>query len=255
MNLIELKNLHKSFDDQEVLAGVHLELAEGESLAIMGKSGIGKSVTLLITTGLMQPDRGEVLIRGRNIVGLHEDELIPIRRRFSYVFQSGALFDSLTVLGNVTFPLVEEGASKEEAEEKVQPILDSLDLRGVADLMPAEISTGMKKRVAIARAIATSPDAILYDEPTTGVDPLTGKMISRLIRKLNRELGIAAIVVTHDLKCASIVADRVAFLDDGCFQFQGPFEEFVRQREGAVRRFLDALPHMAAYIGLPENSR
>ncbi len=253
MPIIELQDVHKSFGSNHVLRGVNLQVEEGESLVVLGRSGIGKSVSLLIITGLMKPDSGRVLIQGKDITTMSERELIPLRRLFSYVFQSGALFDSLTVSGNVAFPLEEDSrVDEDEAEEKVRSILAMLELEPIADLMPLEISTGMKKRVAIARAIAASPEAILYDEPTTGVDPITGKMISRLIRDLNQKMGMTSVVVTHDLKCARIVADRVAFLHDGRIYFHDTFERFIDSELEELVRFKRSMPYMMRYIGVEQ---
>jgi len=250
MPLIELRDVYKSFGSNKVLKGVNLEIEEGESLIILGRSGIGKSVTLLIVTGLMPPDSGAVFIDGRDITTLPENELIGLRRRFSYVFQSGALFDSLSVFENVAFPFAEDRQiSDEAAEEKVMSILQRLGLEKIADLMPGEISSGMKKRVAIARAIAADPRAILYDEPTTGVDTITGKLISRLIRDLNKDLGVTTVVVTHDLKCAQFVADKVAFLHDGQIHFHDTFDAFLASDLKELVRFKRSLPHMMKYIG------
>lgn len=251
MALIELQNISKSFGSHQVLQGVNLSVEEGETLVIMGRSGIGKSVTLLIITGLIPADSGTVLLRGQDITRLSEKELIPIRRKFSYVFQSGALFDSLSVYENVAFPLT-DGVSRDptDVDETVRRILHRLELDAIADLMPQEISTGMKKRVAIGRAMAASPLAILYDEPTTGVDPVTGKMISLLIRELQAELKATSIVVTHDLKCARAVADRVAFLDDGQILFHDTFDRFIEAEDERLVRFKRAMPSMMRYIGV-----
>jgi phospholipid/cholesterol/gamma-HCH transport system ATP-binding protein len=250
MALIELRGVSKSFGSHVVLEDVNLSVEEGETLVLMGRSGIGKSVTLLIITGLIASDSGTVMLKGVDIARLPERELIPIRRQFSYVFQSGALFDSLTVGENVAFPLTEDGGRDPEAvDETVRRILRRLELEDIAALRPAEISTGMKKRVAIARAMAASPQAILYDEPTTGVDPITGKMISQLIREVQCELGVTSIVVTHDLKCARTVADRVAFLDDGRILFHDSFEQFLASDNERLVQFKRAMPSMMRYIG------
>jgi len=252
MPLIELENVFKSFGSNQVLRGINLAVEQGETLAILGRSGTGKSVSLLVITGLLQPDSGRVLLQGQDIARMRERDLIPLRRRFSYVFQTGALFDSLSVFDNVAFPLMEGGSEqeREEAVEKVGRIIQRLDLAEVADLRPNEISVGMKKRVAIARAMAAEPIAILYDEPTTGVDPLTGKMISRIIRELQEELGVTSIVVTHDLKCARTVADRVAFLHEGQIYFHDTFDRFIRSDLAELAKFRHSMPSMMAYIGL-----
>ena len=252
MPLIELENVNKSFGSNHVLRGINLSVEQGETLAILGRSGTGKSVSLLVITGLLKPDSGRVLLQGRDITRMRERDLIPLRRQFSYVFQSGALFDSLTIFDNVAFPLLEGAGEleREEAEEKVAHIIDRLDLAEVAKLRPNEISVGMKKRVAIARAMAASPCAILYDEPTTGVDPMTGKMISRIIRELQEELGVTSIVVTHDLKCARTVANRVAFLHEGRIYFHDTFDRFIGSDLEELVKFRRSMPSMMAYIGM-----
>ena len=243
MPLIELREVAKRFDDNQVLKGFNLSVEEGETLALMGRSGIGKSVTLLIATGLIQPDEGEVFINGQDIAGLPEAELIRLRKRFSYVFQSGALFDSLSVFDNVAFPLEDNPEMNgERIAERVMEILRRLEIEDIAELMPQEISTGMKKRVAMARAIAADPLAIFYDEPTTGVDPITGRLISNMIRSLQQELGITSIVVTHDLACARTVADRVAFIENCRISFHGTFEEFETSDKTEIVQFRTALP-------------
>ena len=243
MPLIELRDVAKRFDENQVLRGFNLSVEEGETLALMGRSGIGKSVTLLIATGLIQPDEGEVFINGQDIAGLPEAELIRLRKRFSYVFQSGALFDSLSVFDNVAFPLEDNPEMNgEKIAERVMEILRRLEIEDIAELMPQEISTGMKKRVAMARAIAADPLAIFYDEPTTGVDPITGRLISNMIRSLQQELGITSIVVTHDLSCARTVADRVAFIEDCRVSFHGTFEEFETSDKTEIIQFRTALP-------------
>jgi len=251
MPLIELKNIYKSFGANRVLAGVDLQIDRGETLVVMGRSGIGKSVTLLIITGLLSPDEGQVLIDGQDITTLPERKLISIRRRFSYVFQSGALFDSLTVAENVAFPLY-ESRQYESAEitEKVATILQRLEIEDLADLMPDEISTGMKKRVAIGRAIAADPVAILYDEPTTGVDPMSGKMITLLIKELAGKLGVTSVVVTHDLRCARMIADKVAFIHEGRIYFHDTFERFISSELDELVHFKRAMPYMMRYIGV-----
>ncbi len=223
---IAFDHVWKSFGDQCVLDDVSFEVRHGETVAVLGRSGVGKSVTLKHILGFLKPDSGSVFWKGRNIGEMTEPELSEMRRHVTMVFQSGALFDSLTVGENVAFPLREraqrEPALREEdrTQEVVDQLLSLVELEDVKDLMPADLSTGMKRAVAIARALAAAPEAILYDEPTTMVDPLMAHTVGGLILKLKRHKGLTSVVVTHDMRLARKVADRVVFLVDGrvaCF--------------------------------------
>src|SRR5215813_5448579 len=222
---IEFVDVHKSFDDRKVLDGVSFGVEKGETFAILGPSGVGKTVTLTHAVGLLKPDQGRIIVDGQDITGLNERELAPVRRKVQLVFQSGALFDSLSVRENVAFPLSDSGRTDEEIESQVNEYLKLVEIEDLADLMPSELSTGMKRAVAIARAVAAQPKAILYDEPTTMVDPLMSQTINNLIRKMERQLGLTEMVVTHDIaNCAEKVADRVALLHAGKFVFIGTIE-------------------------------
>jgi phospholipid/cholesterol/gamma-HCH transport system ATP-binding protein len=236
---IRYADVHKAFGGRPVLAGVDLEVARGTSLVILGGSGSGKSVLLRHTIGLHRPDRGQVWVDGVEISGLPEEALLETRKKVGMLFQAGALFDSMSVYGNVSFPLHEHtGWPEEKVGERVREVLGLVELEDVEDKMPSDLSGGMRKRVALARAIALAPQAILYDEPTTGLDPITANAINRLIRSLQRRLGITSIVVTHDIQSAFQVADRVAFLYEGRILFEGTAQEARQSPERLLREFL-----------------
>jgi phospholipid/cholesterol/gamma-HCH transport system ATP-binding protein len=238
---ISVRNLHKSFNGKRVLQGVDFDVEEGETLVILGSSGEGKSVILRHLNGLVTPDRGEVRIHGRSLTGLNEDELDEVRCRVAMVFQLGALFDSETVYGNVSYPLREHSKlTDREIAARVTDLLAMVDLEGVERLYPAELSGGMKKRVALARAIALEPRAVLYDEPTTGLDPIVTMHINKLIRSLQRRFGLTSVVVTHDLRSAFAVGDRFALLDKGRIRFSGNAEEVRNTHDELMGQFLNA---------------
>ncbi|RMG47437.1 MAG: ATP-binding cassette domain-containing protein [Acidobacteria bacterium] len=227
--MIELLGVHKSFDGKPVLRGVDLAVRPGETLVVLGASGSGKSVTLRHIVGLTRPDRGVVRVLGREIQDLSEDELVPVRREIGFLFQGGALFDSMDVAENVGFPLREAGWDEERIDRRIDEVLGLVGLdRSVRALMPASLSGGMRKRVALARAIAVTPQAILYDEPTTGLDPVTANTINDLILSMQRQLGVTSVVVTHDIVSAFKVGNRIAFLHEGVIRFLGTVEEARR---------------------------
>jgi len=226
-SIIEIQDLSKSFDGHHVLRGVNLRILKGETVTILGGSGTGKSVLLRLITGLAKPDAGTIMIGDRDIVPLKESELYPIRRRVGMLFQGGALFDSLTAGENVAYPLRSHlKLSETEVWDVVREKLRLVGLEGVDGLMPSNLSGGMKKRVALARAIASDPEIVLYDEPTTGLDPANTKRICHLIRDLQRLLGVTSVVVTHDLDSAHRVSDRLALLSGGRIVMMGTPEEF-----------------------------
>jgi len=237
--LIELHNLYKTFGRQRVLLGVTLKIERGECLVIIGASGSGKSVMLKHIVGLLKPDRGEVYYNGQRIDVLPERKLMQIRHHFGFLFQMSALFDSQSVHDNVAFPLVEHThKSAAEVEELVQKNLSLVGLPDVGKKMPAELSGGQRKRIALARAIALGPDVVLYDEPTTGLDPIRADVINELIIKLQRELNITSIVVTHDMASAFKVATRIVMLHEGKLIFEGTPEEIQKSEDPTVRRFV-----------------
>ena len=212
----------------------------GETLVIMGRSGVGKSVTLGHIMGFLKPDEGRVSVAGEDITDYSEAELQRIRKKVTMVFQSGALFDSLTIFENVAFPLRERrGWSEQQIEQIVGGLLELLEIQGLAEALPSELSTGMKRAAAIARALAAQPEAILYDEPTTMVDPLMSQHIGDLIRKLKHQLKLTSVVVTHDTRLARKVADRIMFLEGGHALFFGTVQEMIASTDPFIREFLE----------------
>ncbi|HYL57827.1 MAG TPA: ATP-binding cassette domain-containing protein [Candidatus Acidoferrales bacterium] len=236
---ISIRRLEKSYGPKRVLCGVDLDVFEHETVVVLGGSGEGKSVLLRHINGLERPDAGEVLVEGQNLNELTEEELAAVRVKVSMVFQHSALFDSLRVYDNVSYPLREHGW-KDEARivDRVREVLEMVELRGVESLYPAELSGGMKKRVALARALALAPKAVLYDEPTTGLDPIVAAKINAMIRDLQHRLGMASVVVTHDLRGALFVGDRFALLDKGRIRFTGTAEEVRGSRDELMHQFV-----------------
>ena len=237
---IEFIDVEKSFGEMKVLDGISFGVEQGETFAILGPSGAGKTVTLTLAVGLLKPDRGRIVVDGQDITEMSERELANVRRKAQLVFQSGALFDSLTIWENVAFPLSDSGHTDADIENKVEEYLKVVEIEDLAGLMPSELSTGMKRAVAIARAVAAQPKAILYDEPTTMVDPLMSQTINKLIRKMQRQLGLTQMVVTHDIaNCAEKVADHVALLEKGKFAFIGTIEELYADDHPVVKEFVE----------------
>ncbi len=237
--VIELRGVHKAFRRHEVLRGVDLRIRRGETYTILGGSGSGKSVCLKHMIGLLQPDRGQVFILGRDISRASEEALIPLRTELGMVFQSAALFDSLSVYENVAYPLREHRDWPEaRIAEQVASCLEAVGLGGVERKLPAELSGGMRKRVGVARGIALEPRAILYDEPTTGLDPANQRRIGDLIRSLQQRLGVTSVIVTHELELCFGISDRVALLQDGRICAEGTAEEMRRSAHPGVRAFL-----------------
>ena len=238
--IVEAIDVQKNFDAVEVLRGVSFALAKGETLVVMGGSGSGKTVLLRLVAGLIRPDAGRILLFDRAIEHLSEEEVLPLRRRLGFVFQGAALFDSLSVYENVAYPL-REHASLDEAEIRAR-VVRNLSLVGlggeVLGLLPSELSGGMRKRVGIARALCVEPEALLFDEPTGGLDPTNSKLVGELIRELRGGVCDTAIVVTHDLELARTVADRVAVLIDGRFATIGPVGAVLETTDSAVQAFL-----------------
>ena len=240
---IKFVHVDKAFDEQPVLVDVSFDVRHGETVVVLGKSGVGKSVTLKHILGFLHPDAGQVFVAGQEVSRMAEDDLMKLRRRVTMVFQSGALFDSLSVGENVAYPLRERAerglaVDEDQIQARVNELLDLVELEEVRDLMPADLSTGMKRAVAIARALAAEPEAILYDEPTTMVDPLMAHTIGDLILKLKRRSGLTSIVVTHDMKLARKLADRTVFLVDGRVAFFGPMRDLDHVQDPVVKDFI-----------------
>ena len=236
----EFRNVSKSFDDNDVLNDVSFFVEQGETAVIMGRSGVGKSVTLKLLLGFLKPDEGKIVVGGEDVTDWTEKQFAEIRRRVTMVFQSGALFDSLTVAENVAFPLVNRGGREdsEEIDKTVAELLKMLEVSDVADQLPEDLSTGTKRSVAIARALAEDPDAILYDEPTTMVDPLMAAHMSDLIAKLKSKFHKTSIVVTHDTHLARKLADRIIFLQEGRVSFFGTWQELEESKDPFLHNFL-----------------
>lgn len=237
---IAFDKVSKSFGDLVVLDEVSFYVLPGETLCILGRSGVGKSVSLQQIMGFLRPDSGEILVAGENICGYTEEQMQAIRRKVTMVFQNGALFDSLSVGENVAFPLRERGELMEDQiQQIVNGLLEMVGVAGMKELLPSDLSTGMKRCVAIARALSAQPEAILYDEPTTMVDPLIARLLGDLIQKLKHQLHLTSIVVTHDMRFAKKLADRVLFLHQAKAHFFGTMEEMEQSDNEVVRQFLE----------------
>jgi len=238
--LLEVRDLVQKIGGQEILRGVSIEVQEGETLVLLGKSGGGKSVFLRHLIGLMHPISGSIVFEGREITSLSEREMEPVRRKIGMLFQDGALFDSMDVFDNVAFPLRERGEkSPSVVSEKVAQALTMVNMTGHEHKMPVNLSGGMRKRVALARAIISPPDVILYDEPTAGLDPIVSDSINRLIRHLQRQLHVTSLVVTHDMVSCYHIADRVALLNEGRIYFLGTPAELRATKDPVIRDFVD----------------
>lgn len=237
--MIRVEGLVKNIGLQEILRGVDLEVARGETLAIIGRSGGGKSVLLKHLIGLMRPDAGQIWIEGENIIGMSERRLASIRQKVGILFQGSALFDSMTVAENISFPLREAGERDPKVlRKRVSEMLEVMELGGEEDKMPVNLSGGMKKRVGLARSIVRQPSCILYDEPTSGLDPVVSDSINRLIRRLQQRFGVTSIVVTHDMKNAFHVADRIAYLHEGRIYFHGTPDDLRLSTDKLIQDFL-----------------
>jgi len=242
--VISVDQLVQTITGQEILRGFSLKVYAGETLVLLGRSGGGKSVFLRHIIGLMQPVSGSVTLEGRNISTLQERELAPIRRSVGMMFQNGALFDSMTVADNVAFPLRERGETDEVLiSQKVQTALQMVDLHGQQNKMPVNLSGGMRKRVALARALINEPRYVLYDEPTAGLDPIVADSIDLLIRRLQRKLGVTSIVVTHDMKSTFTIADHIAFLHEGRCYFYGTPDQLRASTDPVIRDFVEGRSH------------
>ena len=247
---IILKEVHKAFGDNQVLRGFSLEVRDGETLAVVGQSGVGKSVALKHVVGLLTPDEGEVWVDGQQVEKLSQEELYEVRRNVGYVFQFAALFDSLTVGQNLGLGLRRiKGMTDEKIRTRVRECLSLVELEGFEDRYPAQLSGGQRKRAGLARAIATEPKYLLYDEPTTGLDPVTTTVIDRLIIRTREELKVTSVVITHDMDSAYRVADRIGMLYEGVIRFMGTPEEIQACTDPVVRGFIEGKPELLEGAG------
>ena len=237
---IEVRGLHKKLGWQHILRGLDLTIYRGETMALIGPSGEGKTVLMKHIIGLLHPDEGTITVDGVNMTGMKERELAPIRKRVSMLFQQGALFDSMSVAGNVAFPLIESGVKdREEIRKRVQEALEIVDLAEHADKLPVNLSGGMRKRAGIARAIVARTQCILYDEPTSGLDPIVADVIDQMTLRLQRRFGVTSIVVTHDMRSVFKIADRVAMLKKGVIHFLGTPTELRNSPDPEVQDFIE----------------
>jgi len=241
--VISIKDVHKSFGKKQVHRGLSLDVIRGEIITLAGGSGEGKSVLLKEIIGLLRPDSGRILLDGQDVSRMRERELVTLRRRVGMLFQGSALFDHLNVFDNIAYPLRQQGkADPEQIAHRVHETLRMVDLASVGPMMPEELSGGMKKRVGLARAIATEADIVLYDEPTTGLDPNNARRICDLIRKLQQEIRLTSVMVTHDMQSVRAITDRMAFLSQGKIVATGDWQEMKGSDNPVVRKFLEETP-------------
>ncbi|MGH9512847.1 MAG: ABC transporter ATP-binding protein [Terriglobales bacterium] len=237
---IAFKDVSKSFGDHNVLEDVSFEVLPGETVCILGRSGVGKSVTLQNIMGFLKPDSGRIIVDQQDITDFNELEMEQIRKKVTMVFQNGALFDSLTIRENIAFPLRErKGVTEEQIFQIVDGLLEMVGVKDMGELLPSDLSTGMKRSVAIARALAAQPECILYDEPTTMVDPLMAQLLGDLIKRLKTQLRLTSVVVTHDMRLAEKLANRIVFLHEAKVLFFGTYAEMEKCDEPIVREFLE----------------
>jgi phospholipid/cholesterol/gamma-HCH transport system ATP-binding protein len=237
--VIEIKNLKKSFGQQEVLKDVSLGLIEGENLVVLGKSGSGKSVLIKCIVGLLHADGGTINVFDKNISGLSSEEMGEMRQKIGFLFQSGALYDSMTVKQNLEFPLrrIKKGLSENEIKEKINEVLENVGLSDALNKMPSQLSGGMRKRISLARTLVVDPMIMLYDEPTTGLDPVTSDEISTLINDVKKKYKTSSLIITHDIKCAIQTATRLIMLEDGEVYLEGKLSEFEKSKDPVISSF------------------
>ena len=237
--VMEIKNLRKSFGDQEVLKDVSFQLMNGENLVILGKSGSGKSVLIKCIVGLMNQESGTVEVFGQKVEQLNNSELGELRKKIGFLFQSGALYDSMTVRQNLEFPLrrMKRDLSQKDIDEKVMEVLENVGLADAVDKMPSQLSGGMRKRISLARTIVVDPQIMLYDEPTTGLDPVTSDEISLLIDRIQKKYKTSSIIITHDIECARMTANRIIMLQNGTVYMEGKLAEFENSGDTVIKSF------------------
>jgi phospholipid/cholesterol/gamma-HCH transport system ATP-binding protein len=242
MALVEVQNIWKGFEGHSVLRNVSLLVDKGSAVAILGKSGAGKSVLLKILIGLIKPDAGSAMIDGRDVVAMPRKEMNALRKTMGYLFQGAALYDSMSVRENLAFPLERQVTlTQEELEDRIVTQLRLVGLEDAINKMPSELSGGMKKRVGLARALITNPQIMFYDEPTTGLDPITSREISSLMRSLQERYQLTSVAVTHDMQCAKIIADNVAILHEGTLEHQGTLSALERSQDETVKSFFGSV--------------
>jgi phospholipid/cholesterol/gamma-HCH transport system ATP-binding protein len=241
--LADVRGLSISFGKQDVLKDLELQLYNGENLVILGKSGSGKSVLIKCMVRLLEADKGEVNILGQDVYALKKDELDTLRQKIGFLFQSGALYDSMTVRQNIEFPLkrIKKKITEEELEAKVKEVLENVGLTDAIDKMPSQLSGGMRKRISLARTIAVDPQLMLYDEPTTGLDPVTSKEISMLINEIKVKYKTSSIIITHDMECVRYTADRILMLQDGKVYMEGQLQDFENSKDQMIQSFFQSV--------------
>jgi phospholipid/cholesterol/gamma-HCH transport system ATP-binding protein len=237
--VIEIKGLKKSFGDKEILKNINLTLNKGENMVVLGKSGEGKSVTIKCVAGLLSQDEGSIKVFGKEVKELNDEELKDLRARMGFLFQSAALYDSMTVRENLAFPLTRVLHMKDENEiqGRIEEVLDGVGLKDAVDKMPSDLSGGMRKRIGLARTLIVKPEIVLYDEPTTGLDPITTREISELILEMQKKYKTSSFIITHDMACARITADRMAIINQGESVAQGSFEDLEHSSDPLIQSF------------------
>ncbi len=238
-NIVRIKGLSKSFKEKHILKDINLDIHKAENVVVLGKSGSGKSTLIKCMIGLMEPDEGEICIFGQDMAQIDYDELNRFRTRIGFLFQSGALYDSMTVYENLAFPLRhhKKEMGKEKLDQLIHEVLDNVGLPEAGDMMPAELSGGMSKRIGLARTLILKPEIMLYDEPTTGLDTATAKEISQLILDLQRKYKISSLIITHDISCAKMVADRVVMLKEGVIIAEGSYDDMENNHDEWIKSF------------------